>query len=56
MKKINLLAALAAIILLGFAACDNKTDDPLGFCLAYSIYTITDTVPEKDEWIELKWY
>ena len=35
---------------------DNKNDDPLGFFLAYSIYTITDTVPEKDEWIELKWY
>ena len=28
MKKFNLLAALAAIILLGTGACDNKTDDP----------------------------
>lgn len=35
---------------------DNKNDDPLGFFFAYSIFRITETVPEKDEWIELKWY
>ena len=35
---------------------DNKNDDPLGFFLAYSIYNITNTVPEKDDWIELEWY
>ena len=34
----------------------NNNDNPLGFFLAYSIYNITDTVPEKDEWIELEWY
>ena len=28
MKKINLFAALAAIILLGFSACDDKNNDP----------------------------
>lgn len=35
---------------------DNNNDDPLGFFLAYSIYRITDTIPEKEKWIELKWY
>lgn len=35
---------------------NNNNDDPLGFFLAYSIYRITDTVPEKDLWIELRWY
>ncbi len=35
---------------------DNNNDDPLGFFLAYSIFRITDIIPEKEEWIELKWY
>jgi len=35
---------------------NNDNDDPLGFFLAYSTYTITDRIPEKDEWIELFWY
>ncbi|HAF30593.1 MAG TPA: hypothetical protein DCG75_16250 [Bacteroidales bacterium] len=35
---------------------DNNNDDPLGFFLAYSTYRITDTIPEKDQWFELKWY
>ncbi|MCK5169859.1 MAG: DUF4249 domain-containing protein [Bacteroidales bacterium] len=35
---------------------NNDNDNPLGFFLAYSVELITDTVPEKDEWIELKWY
>ena len=35
---------------------NNKNDDPLGFFLAYSTFLITDTIPEKDEWIELKWF
>ena len=34
----------------------NDNDDPLGFFLAYSVYYITDTIPEKDKWVELKWY
>jgi len=34
----------------------NDNDDPLGFFLAYSIYRITDTIPKKDEWIELEWF
>jgi len=34
----------------------NDNDDPLGFFLAYSIFRITDTIPEKDEWIELEWF
>lgn len=35
---------------------DNNNDDPLGFFLAYSTFNITDTIPEKEEWIELKWF
>lgn len=35
---------------------DNDNDDPLGFFLAYSTFRITDTIPEKDKWFELKWY
>jgi len=35
---------------------DNKNDDPLGFFLAYSNFIITDTIPEKNEWIELEWF
>jgi hypothetical protein len=35
---------------------ENNNDDPLGFFLAYSIYRITDTIPEKDQWIELEWF
>jgi hypothetical protein len=34
----------------------NKNNDPLGFFLAYSNFLITDTVPQKDEWIELEWF
>lgn len=35
---------------------NNDNDNPLGFFLAYSVELITDTVPEKDEWILLEWY
>ena len=34
----------------------NNDDDPLGFFLAYSVFRITDIVPPKEEWKELKWY
>lgn len=34
----------------------NNNDDPLGFFLAYSVFRITDIVPPKEEWKELKWY
>jgi hypothetical protein len=34
----------------------NKNNDPLGFFLAYSNFIITDTIPQKDEWIELEWF
>ena len=35
---------------------DNNNDDPLGFFLAYSTFSITKIIPEKEEWIELKWF
>lgn len=35
---------------------DNNNDNPLGFFIAYSIESITEIVPEKNEWIELEWY
>lgn len=35
---------------------DNNNDDPLGFFLAYSTFSITRIIPEKDEWVELFWY
>lgn len=35
---------------------DNKNDDPLGFFIAYSTFIITDTIPDKSEWIELEWF
>lgn len=35
---------------------DNNNNDPLGFFLAYSKFRITDTIPEKENWIELRWY
>lgn len=34
----------------------NDNDDPLGFFLAYSTYRINAIVPDKSEWIELKWW
>jgi len=34
----------------------ENNNNPVGFFLAYSNYQITDTIPEKEEWIELKWW
>jgi len=41
MKNIKLLAALAAIVLLGFSGCDNKKDDPTPSTPTMSGLTVT---------------